>query len=1269
MKSSVFTIRPLCLLMVLGVFVVFIAYYTYMGSFQLTDLSGDQVHIGVMVLKQSRPELFARDYAFKDMSLFRFYTPSWRWLTKQIMSVTGDYAISLLVLMPVVMLVYLIGMFVLAYFMTGNILASILVALVSSRLWRGFPADAWGTDLTLITPRALFCMLAPWLFVLMFHWLEDSHRWKLPLLAFLGGLGANLHPVSGMIFTQLLLSMILLTQGINRKALTNLLLSALAAVAGAMPVSLNFVRHTGEGLGTIPFEVFRRVMEPFHTVFPFRPAMFFGYPLNAHGQEVMVWVYLGGMLLWGGGYLLYRRGRVQALSPKVLYGILFVLQAPVAYLLTGFKATALVVVTVFYWAYRILRSEPDRLDRWLLYLMGLIYCYCFVASYVLGYIWKHFELWSLTSLMAEQPRSARFIYLPLFLYAARFMQIAVRLGWKGYFLIVAAACLTAGASPQDLFWSVGVGLLVLGWPETKVLRDHQWAESILETAALGVTLKTVLALAGVEGSGWLALYAAVAYGVPALGIRYPARRWHLLIGTSSLVLACVAFGGTGVYRFPILSPVRSLALTPSRLWTQISPNHLKQGSYERRDDFELYDWVRSHTDIDSLFYHNSLEFRFRAQRSITHCMRDSGTAYYQGAPMLEFSNRYREFERARQEVSSLLAQAEEYEVDYIVATSSQAQPILPIAFSNSTYTVYRYDPAMAAINLHLVRGEWEEAIGGYKGIIKLSPNNTWAYFGLGRVYQAQGKMEQAEAAYLDAINVEVYNVLARAALAQVYVAQGRTEEAIRQYEEAIRLCPDYLAQHGGLGDIYLMQGRVDEAVAEYKKAISLPPGIPDYHLALGDLYSSRNLTEKAIAEYRQASALDSSSMSAYSKLGNIYRMEEKFEKAIAAYKQAITVEPQVEAYIGIGHVYKAQGKREEALAWYRKATRAYPCHAWPYLAIGDLYMTQDNPEEAMSAYQEAIEVAPDYVNGYVRLGKAYEAQEEMAKAIELFQQAAEVNSRSASPYLALGDLYWHEGDWEKVVIAYQQAIATEPSNISGYVKLGTVYKGRGEIDKAITAYQQVAIAEPTNAEPHRQLALLYEQAGLLEEAVREWVIFIALTPNGEQRRDAERHLSRLGDVLLQMLSGSIQAEEEGEIEQIEARIRQLIPNQMDVKFGNRVEFLGYEFNPLGDGQAYLDLYFKCLKRMDVDYTLWLHADAGDDSNSTGDRVKHLNFDHQLPTATWQEGMIYKDRCLIQAEPGLYHSSFGLWRGRKDSRLWRMDKPEQHHVYLGIFTIE
>jgi tetratricopeptide (TPR) repeat protein len=1050
MRFRSITIKPTYVLLVLGVFVVFTAYHTYVGSFQLTRLSTDQLNIGVMVLKRSRLELFARDYAFGDTSLFRFYTPFWLWLVEQVMGFTGDYAVSLLVLMPVIMLVYLVGMFILVYYVTKSAWIGALVSLVSSLQWVGFPADIWGVAglKTVMTPRGLFCMLVPGLFLLMLRWFRQNDRWwQLPLLAFLGGLGANLHPPSGMVFTQLLLSMILLTRSINKKTLVNVLWSALSAVVGAMPMLLNFVGNTGEELGAVSFDIFRQVMhERLGTMFPFSPPDFFGLSLNACGQEIIVWTYLGGMLLWGCLHLLYQWGRFRALPSKAFYGLLFVLQVPLAYLLTGFEATALMILVISYGVYRVFCSELDELDRWLLYLVMLTCSYSFVASYVLELVWNNFELWSLTSLVGTQSRAARFIYLPLFLYVARFMEIALRPGrWKGYFLIVAAACLIAAASPSDLFWSLMLALLVFAWSETKLLRSHSWVESILEAATLGVTLKAVLALVGVEGSGWLALYLAVGYGILALGLRCPAFRPSLLIGAFSLVLVVVIVASIGVYHLPILSPLKSLALTPSQLWSQNSPEALRRFSLEHRERLELYDWARVHTAIDSLFYHSSLEFRFMAQRSLTHCWKDLATVYYHGGRMVEFYNRYNELERARGDVNSLLTKAVEYEVDYIVTIPSQVQLILPAVFSNNTFVVYRYDPTLAAVNLALVRGEWED-IAGYEQTFDLDAGDTWIYFILCRVCQARGEIKTAQAHYLDAIEADRANVSARMSLAHMYVAQGRIEEAIKQYEEAIQLRPDYLVLYEGLGDAYLAQGRVDAAIAEYRKAIEYAPGAKDYHLSLGLLLHSKGLNERAVEEYVKAINLDPNSWKAYHELGDAYLAGGRPEDALEALEEAISIKPDyLPAHIAIGNVYEVIGETERAIVQYLEASRIEPSSVRPYLALGNLYYGREGEaSEAVRAYQQAIAMQPTCAACYVRLGRARKIQGEDELAIAAFQRATELDSDLPYPHALLGDLYHQLGEIEAAMREYRIALGLDPGDQEVRANLEALQEIEGE---------------------------------------------------------------------------------------------------------------------------------------------------------------------------------------------------------------------------------
>ncbi len=117
-------------------------------------------------------------------------------------------------------------------------------------------------------------------------------------------------------------------------------------------------------------------------------------------------------------------------------------------------------------------------------------------------------------------------------------------------------------------------------------------------------------------------------------------------------------------------------------------------------------------------------------------------------------------------------------------------------------------------------------------------------------------------------------------------------------------------------------------------------------------------------------------------------------------------------------------------------------------------------------------------------------------------------------------------------------------------------------------------------------------------------------------------------------------------------------HRIDVNLGDKVQVMAANFIPQGEGRVQIEIYFRCLEEMDQDYTLWLHAKPAETEQP------HFTFDHLLPTALWERGMVYRDTYLAQLPPGRYQFTGGLWRWQNEERLWRMDEPERHEVDLG-----
>ena len=103
------------------------------------------------------------------------------------------------------------------------------------------------------------------------------------------------------------------------------------------------------------------------------------------------------MISWGLVFLLSRLRKIQSLNDSTLYTILFVIQLPVAFILTLLQA-ALITIALLYWIIRGHTSPLDRVDIFCLAFLTLACIYSFLGSFLLNIVWAKFEVWSLKPL-------------------------------------------------------------------------------------------------------------------------------------------------------------------------------------------------------------------------------------------------------------------------------------------------------------------------------------------------------------------------------------------------------------------------------------------------------------------------------------------------------------------------------------------------------------------------------------------------------------------------------------------------------------------------------------------------------------------------------------------------------------------------------------------------------------------------------------------------------------------------------------------------------
>jgi tetratricopeptide (TPR) repeat protein len=201
------------------------------------------------------------------------------------------------------------------------------------------------------------------------------------------------------------------------------------------------------------------------------------------------------------------------------------------------------------------------------------------------------------------------------------------------------------------------------------------------------------------------------------------------------------------------------------------------------------------------------------------------------------------------------------------------------------------DLAMSWVSLGLIdysMGKLDDAERSLNQALRLEPLNADAFYGLGRVYEAQKKIPAAESAHRRAIAIRPDRMYYDE-LGSLYYRTGRNHEAIQAFQKSIELAPDSFYGYRNLGAAYSAEGKLGEAAAEFQKALQVQPDSTLYG-NLGNLYFAQGFYEKSVEAFEKALAMPGGANSylQWGNLGDACRWTpDKKERAREAYLRAI----------------------------------------------------------------------------------------------------------------------------------------------------------------------------------------------------------------------------------------------------------------------------------------------------------------------------------------------------------------------------------------------
>jgi|GEM_PF-898696 len=201
------------------------------------------------------------------------------------------------------------------------------------------------------------------------------------------------------------------------------------------------------------------------------------------------------------------------------------------------------------------------------------------------------------------------------------------------------------------------------------------------------------------------------------------------------------------------------------------------------------------------------------------------------------------------------------------------------------------DLAMSWVSLGLVSysmGKLDDAVQDFNQALRREPLSADAYYGLGRVYEAQKKIPAAEAAHRKAIAIRPDRMYYDE-LGGLYYRTERIPEAILAFRKSIELAPDSYYGYRNLGAAYYAQGDLSQAATQFQKALQIQPDSTLYG-NLGNLYFAQGFYQQAVEAFEKALALPGGANSylQWGNLGDACRWTpDKKERASEAYLRGI----------------------------------------------------------------------------------------------------------------------------------------------------------------------------------------------------------------------------------------------------------------------------------------------------------------------------------------------------------------------------------------------
>lgn len=295
---------------------------------------------------------------------------------------------------------------------------------------------------------------------------------------------------------------------------------------------------------------------------------------------------------------------------------------------------------------------------------------------------------------------------------------------------------------------------------------------------------------------------------------------------------------------------------------------------------------------------------------------------------------------------------------------------------------------------YVKEGRYEEAIGLYRKLSEVHPENDSIVMSMACAYRDMGKLSDAilclERLLTKELKRKTFTGFAFDELVKIYRDEGNHARLIEICEAAVAAQPDDISLMVTLGNAHLASGEAGRAVDAFERLAKMDPDAPAIFCNLGKAYAAAG----------------------------------DFEDAENAYEKAVSLEPEDSHrfYNELGNVFFRAGQYGRAETALKKSLEHHPDQPLVLCDLGDVFVKQGRPDDANLSYENAIKLDPASRGVYYnRLGNTLAGECYGKMAIDAFEKAVSADPLNPFYYLSLVRSCEAEGCCDKARIFYEKA--------------------------------------------------------------------------------------------------------------------------------------------------------------------------------------------------------------------------------------------------------